>query len=193
MSIRARAGLLIASSFLVFSVSACSGTASQDPQDIARQNVCAALGNLASSLLQLQGVDVQAIGPENLAPQINNILSSWGTLQTTLTAFAASSPEAPDEAAIEAVRTTGLALEASLAGDRQGSPDPGAGRRREGLRAGVLGRLPGRLRRAGVRPDDGVAAGGLDPPDVAAARRGVGRITQGLRPGDRQLRPRLPS
>lgn len=120
MSLRARAGLLLASGLLVFSVSACSGTTSQDPQDIARQNVCAALGNLASSLLQLQGVDVQAIGPENLAPQINNILSSWGTLQTTLTAFAASSPEAPDEAAIEAVRTTGLALEASLqAIDRQ--------------------------------------------------------------------------
>jgi hypothetical protein len=114
MSLRARAGLLIASGLLVFSVSACSTSASQDPQDIARQNVCAALGNLASGLLQLQGVDIAAIGPENLAPQINRILTSWGTLQTTLTAFAASSPEAPDAAAIEAVRTTGLALEASL-------------------------------------------------------------------------------
>lgn len=114
MSLRARAGLLIASGLLVFSVSACSSSASQDPQDIARQNVCAALGNLASGLLQLQGVDIEAIGVENLAPQINRILTSWGTLQTTLTAFAASSPEAPDEAAVEAVRTTGLALEASL-------------------------------------------------------------------------------
>lgn len=114
MTLRARVGLLIASGLLVFSVGACSGAASQDPQDIARQNVCAALGNLASGLLQFQGVDVQAIGPENLAPQINRVLTSWGTLQTTLTAFAASSPEAPDAAAIEDVKTTGLALEAAL-------------------------------------------------------------------------------
>jgi hypothetical protein len=114
MSLRARAGLLLASGLLVFSVSACSGGASTDPQDIARQNVCAALGNLASGLLQLQGVDIEAIGVENLAPQINRILTSWGTLQTTLTAFAAASPEAPDEAAVEAVQTTGLALEAAL-------------------------------------------------------------------------------
>lgn len=122
MSIRARAGLLLASGLLAFSVSACSGGASTDPQDIARQNVCAALGNLASSLLQFQGVDIEAIGAQNLAPQINNVLSSWGTLQTTLTAFAAASPEAPDEAAVEAVRTTGLALEASLQAIDQTAP-----------------------------------------------------------------------
>jgi hypothetical protein len=114
MSPPAPAALLIALGLLVFSVSACSSTASQDPQDIARQNVCAALGNLASGLLQLQGVDIQAIGPENLAPQINRVMTSWGTLKTTLTAFAASSPDEPDAAAIEKVSTTGLALEASL-------------------------------------------------------------------------------
>ncbi len=122
MSLRARAGLLLASGLLVFSVSACSGGASQDPQDIARQNVCAALGNLASGLLQFQGVDIEAIGPENLAPQINRVLTSWGTLQTTLTAFAAASPEQPDADAIEAVRTTGLALEAALQAIDQTAP-----------------------------------------------------------------------
>jgi hypothetical protein len=114
MSIRARAGLLIASGLLVFTAAACSPSASTNPQDIARQNVCAALGNLESSLQQFQGVDIEAIGVENLAPQINNVLSNWGTLQTTLTAFAASSPEQPDADAIEAVTTTGLALESSL-------------------------------------------------------------------------------
>lgn len=124
MSLRARAGLLIGSGLLVFSVSACSSAASQDPQDMARENVCAALGNLASGLLQFQGVDIEAIGVENLAPQINRVMTSLGTLKTTLSAFAASSPDEPDAAAIERVRTTGLALEASLQAIDAEDPTP---------------------------------------------------------------------
>jgi hypothetical protein len=117
MPIRSRLGLLVAAGLLVFSASACSGSASSSPQsasEIARVNVCAALGNFGQTLAQFEGVDVQAIGVENLAPQINNVISGWATVKTTLVAFAAAQPEAPDAASVAALQTAWTGLETAL-------------------------------------------------------------------------------
>jgi hypothetical protein len=117
MSIRSRLGLLVAAGLLVFSASACSGSASSSPQsasDIARTNVCVALGNFGDTLTQFQGVDVAAIGVENLAPQINNVVMGWATVKTTLVAFAAAQPEAPDAASVAALETAWTGLETAL-------------------------------------------------------------------------------
>jgi hypothetical protein len=115
VSIRSRLALLAAAGLLVFAAGACGGsTSSQSASEIARTNVCTSLGNLGDSLTQFQGVDIAAIGVENLAPQINNVIMSWTSVKTSLTAFAAAQPEPAPSAKLAALETAWFGLEAAL-------------------------------------------------------------------------------
>jgi hypothetical protein len=114
MSIRSRLALLAAAGLLAFAAGACSSTPSQSASEIARTNVCTSLANLGDSLAQFEGVDIAAIGVENLAPQINNVIMSWTTVKTTLTAYAAAQPEPAPSAELAALETAWFDLEAAL-------------------------------------------------------------------------------
>ena len=126
MSIRSRLALVVAAGLLVFAAAACSGSGSspRSATDIARVNSCAALVNFGDSLAQFQGVDIEAIGVENLAPQINNVVMSWATVKTTLTAFAAAQPEPAEAEKLATLEAAWTDLEAALGAIPTDAPTP---------------------------------------------------------------------
>ena len=131
MSIRSRLALVVAAEPARVRGSRLlgSGSSPRSATDIARVNSCAALVNFGNSLAQFQGVDIEAIGVENLAPQINNVVMSWATVKTTLTAFAAAQPEPAEAEKLATLEAAGPTSRPP--GDPDRRADAGVDRRRK--------------------------------------------------------------
>jgi len=87
MSLRSRLALVVATVALVLGTAACSGGSSASGAPTlppAEAAACAAMSAFATAVLQFEGVDVVAIGPANLAPQINRLRGTYTAVATSL-------------------------------------------------------------------------------------------------------------
>ena len=87
MSLRSRLALVVATVALVLGTAACSGRSSASGAPTlppAEAAACAAMSAFATAVLQFEGVDVVAIGPANLAPQINRLRGTYTAVATSL-------------------------------------------------------------------------------------------------------------
>jgi len=118
MSLRSRLALVVAMAALVLGTAACSGSASSTPAaptlPPAEAAACAAMSAFATAVLQFEGVDVVAIGPANLAPQINRLRGTYTAVATSLEFV-----DVPGEAALVEAWTT---FEAALGAIDQNAP-----------------------------------------------------------------------
>jgi predicted small lipoprotein YifL len=87
MSIRSRLVPVMAAAAILVSLAACGGGSSASagptlPPDKAA--ACAATSAFATAVQQFEGVDIQAIGVANLAPQINRLRGTFTAVGTSL-------------------------------------------------------------------------------------------------------------
>ena len=87
MSIRTRLVPVMAAAAILVSLAACGGGSSASagptlPPDKAA--ACAATSAFATAVQQFEGVDVEAIGVANLAPQINRLRGTFTAVATSL-------------------------------------------------------------------------------------------------------------
>jgi len=137
MSIRSRLVPVVAAAAILVSVAACSGSSSASagptlPPDKAA--ACAATSAFATAVQQFEGVDVEAIGVANLAPQINRLRGTFTAVATSLdfvdvpseqalrdawatfeAALSAVDPENPTQESIDAAKAAAPAVKTEFA------------------------------------------------------------------------------
>ena len=137
MSIRSRLVPVVAAAAILVSVAACSGGSSASagptlPPDKAA--ACAATSAFATAVQQFEGVDVEAIGVANLAPQINRLRGTFTAVATSLdfvdvpseqalrdawatfdAALSAVDPENPTQESIDAAKAAAPAVRTEFA------------------------------------------------------------------------------
>ena len=148
MSIRSRLVPVMAAAAILVSVAACSGGSSASAGPTLPPNeatACAATSAFATAVLQFEGVDVQAIGVANLAPQINRLRGTftavassldfvdvpseqalrdaWATFDAALTAIDPSNPT-PESIAAAQAAAPAVKTEFAKVQDELGCPTP---------------------------------------------------------------------
>jgi len=137
MSSRSRLVPVVAAAAILVSVAACSGGSSASagptlPPDKAA--ACAATSAFATAVQQFEGVDVEAIGVANLAPQINRLRGTFTAVATSLdfvdvpseqalrdawatfdAALSAVDPENPTQESIDAAKAAAPAVRTEFA------------------------------------------------------------------------------
>jgi hypothetical protein len=127
----------MAAAAILVSVAACSGSSSASagptlPPDKAA--ACAATSAFATAVQQFEGVDVEAIGVANLAPQINRLRGTFTAVATSLdfvdvpseqalrdawatfeAALSAVDPENPSQESIDAAKAAAPAVKTEFA------------------------------------------------------------------------------
>lgn len=86
MSLRFRISLVVAAAALALSAAACSSGSSSGSPTLppAESTACVAMSAFAGAVSQFEGVDVQAIGASNLAPQVNRLRGTFTAVASAL-------------------------------------------------------------------------------------------------------------
>jgi len=119
MSIRKRLVTVVAAAAILVSVAACSGGSSASAGPTLPPNeaaACSAMSAFATAVQQFEGVDVQAIGVANLAPQVNRLRGTFTAVATSL--------DFVDPPSEQALRDAWAAFDAALTAIDPNNPTP---------------------------------------------------------------------